>query len=110
MVLQTTRERWASEGPFEAYDLQGPVQRDIPESFVKAAEWRVHNGIEQYHAKSNAPEESSSECWYPEPFRLPARILLEPSRLLMADHLPRPCLEHDIIIHQLPITSLVRPL
>jgi hypothetical protein len=49
---------------FEAYELQGPVQRDIPERFIKAAEWWVHNGIERYHARSTAPEESSSECWY----------------------------------------------
>jgi hypothetical protein len=38
------------------------------ERFIKAAEWRVHNGIERYHAKSNAPEESSSERWYPVEF------------------------------------------
>jgi hypothetical protein len=66
VVLQcTTRELWASEGPFEAYKLQGPVQRDIPELFIKQAEWHVVNGIERYHAKSSAPEESGdSECWY----------------------------------------------
>jgi hypothetical protein len=68
VALQTTREHWASEGPFEAYDLQGPVQRDIPENFIKAAEWRVYNGIERYHARSTAPEESSSERWYPVEF------------------------------------------
>jgi hypothetical protein len=64
MVLQTTRELWASEGPFEAYKLQGPVQREILERFIKAAEWCVYNGIERYHARSTAPEESSSERWY----------------------------------------------
>jgi hypothetical protein len=65
VALQTTtREIWAAEGPFEAYKLQGPVQREIPELFIKAAEWRVYNGIERYHARSTAPEESSSECWY----------------------------------------------
>jgi hypothetical protein len=68
VALQTTREHWASEGPFEAYELRGPVLREVPEAFVKAAEWRVHNGIERYHAKSNAPEESSSERWYPVEF------------------------------------------
>jgi predicted dehydrogenase len=26
--------------------------------------WRVYNGIERYHARSTAPEESSSEHWY----------------------------------------------
>jgi hypothetical protein len=32
MALQTTtRELWANKGPFEAYELQGPVQRDVPE-------------------------------------------------------------------------------
>jgi hypothetical protein len=46
MALQTTRESWASKGPFEVYNLQGPVQRDILESFIKEAEWRVHNSIE----------------------------------------------------------------
>jgi hypothetical protein len=47
MVLQTTtREHWAAEGPFEAYKLQGPIQREIPERFLKAAEWQVHNSIE----------------------------------------------------------------
>jgi hypothetical protein len=52
MALQTTtREHWAAEGPFEAYELQGPVQRDIPDSFIKAAVWRVYNGIERYHTK-----------------------------------------------------------
>jgi hypothetical protein len=65
VVLQTTtRELWAAEGPFEAYKLQGPVQREIPERFIKAAVWRVYNGIERYHARSTAPEESSSEHWY----------------------------------------------
>jgi hypothetical protein len=65
VALQTTtRELWAAEGPFEVYELQGPVHRDIPERFIKAAEWRVHNGIERYHARSTAPEESSSERWY----------------------------------------------
>jgi hypothetical protein len=68
VALQTTRERWASERPFEVYELQGPVLREVPEAFIKAAEWRVHNGIERYHAKSNAPEESSSERWYPVEF------------------------------------------
>jgi hypothetical protein len=68
VALQTTRERWASEGPFEAYDLQGPVLREVPEAFIKAAEWCVHNGIERYHAKSNAPEESGSEHRYPVEF------------------------------------------
>jgi hypothetical protein len=28
----------------------------------------VYNGIERYHAKSTAPEESSSERWYPVEF------------------------------------------
>jgi hypothetical protein len=66
VALQTTtRELWAREGLFEAYKLQGPVQRDVPELFIKGAEWRVVNGIEQYHAKSNALEESGdSEHWY----------------------------------------------
>jgi hypothetical protein len=65
VVLQTTtRELWAAEGPFETYILQGPVRREIPERFLKAAEWRVHNGIERYHARSTAPEEFSSERWY----------------------------------------------
>jgi hypothetical protein len=68
VALQTTRERWASEGPFQVYELRGPVLREVPENFIKAAEWRVHNGIERYHAKSNAPEESSSERWYPVEF------------------------------------------
>jgi hypothetical protein len=66
MALQsTTRELWASEGPFEAYKLQGPVRRDVPELFIKGAKWHVFNSIKRYHAKSNAPEESGdSECWY----------------------------------------------
>jgi hypothetical protein len=65
VALQTTtRELWAAEGPFKAYELQGPVQREIPERFIKAAVWRVYNGIERYHARSTAPEESSSEHWY----------------------------------------------
>jgi hypothetical protein len=66
VVLQiTTRELWASEGPFEAYKLQGLVQRDVPELFIKQAEWRVVNSIERYHAKSHTPEElGDSECWY----------------------------------------------
>jgi hypothetical protein len=66
VVLQcTTRELWASEGPFEAYKLQGLVQRDVPKLFIKGAEWCVVNGIKQYHAKSNTPEESGeSERWY----------------------------------------------
>jgi hypothetical protein len=60
VALQTTtRELWAAEGPFEAYKLQGPVQREILERFIKAAEWHVYNSIERYHARSTAPEESS---------------------------------------------------
>jgi hypothetical protein len=65
VALQTTtRELWAAEGPFEVYKLQGLVQREIPERFIKAAVWHVYNSIERYHARSTAPEESSSERWY----------------------------------------------
>jgi hypothetical protein len=64
-LQHTTRELWELKGPFKAYKLQGPVQRDVPELFIKRAEWCVVNGIERYHAKSNAPEESGNpECWY----------------------------------------------
>jgi glutaredoxin len=42
----------------QAYKLQGPVQRNVPELFIKRAEWWVVNSIEQYHTKSSAPEES----------------------------------------------------
>jgi hypothetical protein len=65
----STQELWASERPFKAYELQGPVQRNVPELFLKRAEWWVVNSIEQYHTKLNAPEESGEpDCWYPVEF------------------------------------------
>jgi hypothetical protein len=69
VLQQTTQGIWALEGPFIAYELQGPLQRNIPELFIKEAKWCVVNSIEQYHAKSHTPEESGEpECWYPVEF------------------------------------------
>jgi hypothetical protein len=60
----TTREVWAAEGGFIPYKIEGQPQQNVPESFVKGASWQVVNAIEQYHARSSAPEESGQECWY----------------------------------------------
>jgi hypothetical protein len=68
-LQQTMQEIWAADRPFEAYKLQGPVQRNVPELFLKRAEWWVVNSIERCHAKSNVPEESGEpDHWYPVEF------------------------------------------
>jgi hypothetical protein len=68
VALQTTREIWASAGPFEQYSINGRPQRNIPPAFLKEAVWQVVNGVERYYAKSHAPEESGLAVWYPVEF------------------------------------------
>jgi hypothetical protein len=67
-LQRTTREVWVAEGGFIPYEIEGPPQQNIPESFIKGASWRVVNAIKRYHAWSSAPEESGQERWYPVEF------------------------------------------
>jgi hypothetical protein len=41
MVLQlSTRQIWASAGPFEQYPISGRPQRNVPAAFLKEASWQ----------------------------------------------------------------------
>jgi hypothetical protein len=42
MVLQqTTRQLWASQGPFEPYTVHGLPQQNVPEDYIKGAVWKT---------------------------------------------------------------------
>jgi hypothetical protein len=42
MVLQqTTRQLWASQGPFEPYTVHGVPQQNVPEDYIKTAVWKT---------------------------------------------------------------------
>jgi hypothetical protein len=49
MVLQqTTRELWASQGPFKADTVHGVPQQHIPAEYLKGAVWQTNcydNGL-----------------------------------------------------------------
>jgi hypothetical protein len=64
-LQQTTRELWASQGPFEPYTVHGIPQQNIPTIYIKEAIWREETNPPRYHAQSNAPEESGSGTWFP---------------------------------------------
>jgi hypothetical protein len=66
MVLQqTTRELWASQGPFEPYTIHGITHRNVPEIYIKSAVWRTDTTPARYYTQSTAPEESGLGTWFP---------------------------------------------
>jgi hypothetical protein len=67
-LQQTTRQLWASQGPFEPYTVHGVPQRNIPEDYIKGAIWRTDITPNRYYAQSSAPEESGVPAWYPVEF------------------------------------------
>jgi hypothetical protein len=67
-LQQTTRELWASQGPFESYTIHGVPQRNVPEDYVKRATWKTDIVPNRYYAQSIAPEESGIPTWYPVEF------------------------------------------
>jgi hypothetical protein len=64
-LQQTTRQLWASQGPFESYTVHGVPQQNIPEDYIKAAVWKTDIVPNRYYAQSSAPEESGISAWYP---------------------------------------------
>jgi hypothetical protein len=64
-LQQTTRELWASQGPFEPYTIHGIPQQNVPVIYIGEAVWREDSSPPRYHAKSNAPEESGTDTWFP---------------------------------------------
>jgi hypothetical protein len=67
-LQQTTRELWASQGPFESYTVHGIAQENVPEEYIKGAVWRTDRTPARYYAQSSAPEESGLPAWYPVEF------------------------------------------
>ena len=49
--LETTRGIWEREGTFSHYQLNFRGTNNIPEQFLKSAEWRDHQGVTGYYAK-----------------------------------------------------------
>jgi hypothetical protein len=64
-LQQTTRELWASQGPFEPYTIHSITQQNVPEIYVKGAVWHEDATPARYYARSSAPEESASGTWFP---------------------------------------------
>jgi hypothetical protein len=67
-LQQTTRQLWASQGPFEPYTIHGVPQQNIPEDYIKAAVWKTDIIPNRYYTQSSAPEESGIPAWYPAEF------------------------------------------
>jgi hypothetical protein len=67
-LQQTTRQLWASQGPFEPYTIHGVPQQNVPEDYIKAAVWKTDIIPNRYYAQSSAPEESRIPAWYPVEF------------------------------------------
>jgi hypothetical protein len=67
-LQQTTRQLWASQGPFEPYTVHGVPQQNVPEDYIKAAVWKTDVVPNRYYARSSAPEESGISAWYPVEF------------------------------------------
>jgi hypothetical protein len=67
-LQQTTRQLWASQGPFEPYTVHGVTQQNVPEDYIKAAVWKTDIVPNRYYAQSSAPEESGIQSWYPVEF------------------------------------------
>jgi hypothetical protein len=67
-LQQTTRQLWASQGPFEPYTVHGVPQQNVPEDYLKNAVWKNNIVPNRYYARSSAPEESGIPSWYPVEF------------------------------------------
>jgi hypothetical protein len=67
-LQQTTRQLWASQGPFELYTVHGVPQQNVPEDYIKGAVWKTDIVPNRYYAQSSAPEESGIPVWYPVEF------------------------------------------
>jgi hypothetical protein len=67
-LQQTTRQLWASQGPFEPYTVHGVPQQNVPEDYIKTAVWKTDIIPNRYYAQSSAPEESGIPVWYPVEF------------------------------------------
>jgi hypothetical protein len=68
VLQQTTRQLWASQGPFKPYTVHGVPQRNVPEDYIKAAVWKTDITPNRYYAQSSTPEESGIPAWYPVEF------------------------------------------
>ena len=49
---QTTREEWAQEGPFEPFEIARSRTRNVPDKYIKSAQWGIVDGDKSYHAQS----------------------------------------------------------
>jgi hypothetical protein len=67
-LQQTTRQLWASQGPFEPYTVHGVPQQNVPEDYIKAVVWKTDIIPNRYYAQSSALEESGIPAWYPVEF------------------------------------------
>jgi hypothetical protein len=67
-LQQTTRQLWASQGPFEPYTVHGVPQQNVPEDYIKAVVWKTDIVPNRYYAQSSALEESGIPAWYPVEF------------------------------------------
>jgi hypothetical protein len=67
-LQQTTRELWASQGPFEPYTVHRVPQQNVPEDYIKRAVWKTDTIPSRYYAQSSALEESGIPAWYPVEF------------------------------------------
>jgi hypothetical protein len=68
VLQQTTRQLWASQGPFEPYTVHRVPQQNIPDDYIKTAVWKTNIVPNRYYAQSSAPEESGIPSWYPVEF------------------------------------------
>ena len=71
MATQTTRELWASEGPFQPYEVQRSRANNVPHEYIKAAVWDTIEGDLGYHARSRHTDEDDNQ--YPVEFH-PERV------------------------------------
>jgi hypothetical protein len=67
-LQQTTRQLWASQGPFKPYTVHRVPQQNVPEDYIKTAVWKTDIVPNRYYAQSSAPEESGIQSWYPVEF------------------------------------------
>jgi hypothetical protein len=67
-LQQTTRQLWASQGPFEPYTVHGVPQQNVPDDYIKGAVWKTDIIPNRFYTQSSAPEESGIPVWYPVEF------------------------------------------
>jgi hypothetical protein len=67
-LQQTTRQLWASQGPFESYAVHRLPQQNVPDEYIKTAVWKTDVVPNRYYTQSSAPEESGIPAWYPVEF------------------------------------------